>query len=110
MHTSMHRHMHTPKGSKGSVDSKPSTYAYAYEPTPLPRSHTAHTAHTAPAAPAAPIPGCSGSGLGGAGGAVFPGDLSKLVGRGDGSLLSVKCTGIAVFVKHDLLQDVRILR
>ncbi|KAJ1399047.1 hypothetical protein B484DRAFT_251482 [Ochromonadaceae sp. CCMP2298] len=80
-------------GQGGSVDlGKPSTY----EPSPGNRSHQS----------AAPSPSCSGVSNGGT---VTPGDFSKLVGRGEGSLLSVKFTGIAVFVKHDLLTDVRLL-
>lgn len=57
---------------------------------------------------AAPMPSCTGIGNINTNG-VNSGDLSKLVGRGDGSLLSMKFTGIAIYVHVDILPDVRLL-
>jgi len=57
---------------------------------------------------ATPTPTCT-SGVVLGSGISSPGDLSKLVGRGDGSLLSMKYTGVAVYVHVDLLADVRLL-
>ena len=57
---------------------------------------------------AAPIPSCTGIGMGN-GAQVVAGDLSKLVGRGDGSLMSMKYTGLAIYAHVDILADVRLL-
>lgn len=55
---------------------------------------------------AAPLPSCTGLNNTST---VAPGDLSKLVGRGDGSLMSMKYTGVAIYVHVDILPDVRLL-
>lgn len=56
---------------------------------------------------AAPLPSCTG--MSGNSTTIAPGDLSKLVGRGDGSLMSMKYTGVAVYVHVDILPEVRLL-
>jgi hypothetical protein len=56
---------------------------------------------------AAPYPSCTG--MGSTGPAAVPGDLSRVIGRGDGSLISMKYTGIAVYAHVDILADVRLL-
>lgn len=43
------------------------------------------------------------------GGAAVATDMSKLLGRGDGSLLSLKFTGIAIYVRLNLLGDAKVL-
>ncbi len=49
------------------------------------------------------------SGASNNGNAAVASDLSKLLGRGDGSLLSLKFTGIVVYVRMNLLGDARVL-
>ena len=51
----------------------------------------------------------AGAAASGAAGGGQDGDLGKLYGRGDGSLLSSKFTGIAVYVHVDILPDVKLL-